>query len=96
LSGGGGGCGGGGERGFKCYEGETERTNFERLLSSLNEISLKKEVYMIGDWNIDLENPNARFFDELNDWCDLKGMIITNNGITTFLQLRFFNVSSYA
>jgi len=43
---------------FKCFEGETVRTNFERLVENLTQIANNSPegLIMIGDFNVNYEN----------------------------------------
>lgn len=69
-------------RGFKCWEGETERSNLTRIFEALDQINYEKEVYCIGDFNIDRLKANARFSDDLNEWCDTRMIQCVSPGIT--------------
>jgi len=69
-------------RGFKCYPGETELTNYKRLLDSFDGLDLNKSVYILGDFNIDLNNHEAHLINELQEWCDSRGLLISSPGIT--------------
>jgi len=69
-------------RAFKCYENESERTNFERLLQSVGKIKKQKETYVCGDFNIDMTKADSRFKSDLIEWCDLNELSCTNLGIT--------------
>lgn len=65
---------------FKCYENENERSNFERILNGLNNNDTNKDVVIIGDFNINLDNNNARFLNELTEWMDSRGMSVIECG----------------
>jgi len=69
-------------RPFKCYEGETERTNFDRLLRGLSELDLSKQTYIFGDFNIDLGRVDSKFHSEIVQFADSKALNIINLGIT--------------
>jgi len=69
-------------RGFKCHDGETERSNFWRLLEAFGKADFKQNVYIIGDMNIDMSNTKSKFYDELHEWCDMKSLTISNVGVT--------------
>jgi len=65
---------------FKCYDNENERSNFERILGGLSNIDIRKEVVIIGDFNINIDNNNARFLNELTEWMDSKGLSVIECG----------------
>jgi len=67
-------------RGFKTFENESEKTNFERLLNTLKGVKKEKELFIIGDFNIDMEKTNSRYHNELQDWCDEQGLVISHVG----------------
>jgi len=69
-------------RGFKCYDLESEKSNFDRLMSSLSEIDLRLEVYVIGDFNIDISKQSSRFLTDITEWCDSKGLAIFDVGVS--------------
>jgi len=69
-------------RAFKCYENESERTNFERLIQSVGKIKRQKEFYILGDFNIDIGKVDSRFKNDLIEWCDLNDLVCNNLGIT--------------
>jgi len=69
-------------RGFKCYPGETELSNYKRLMDSFDGLDLNQSVYIVGDFNIDISSHEARLYNELQEWCDSKGLIISSPGIT--------------
>jgi len=45
----------GGYRGFKCFESESERSNFIRIINDLDKIDFSREVIIVGDFNIDMD-----------------------------------------
>jgi len=67
---------------FKCHEGETERTNLERLLQALGSVDLSDDVFIVGDWNIDAVNSGSIYHEDLTKWCDQKGLSISHVGVT--------------
>jgi len=69
-------------RGFKTFESETERSNWERLLHSMSGLNFNKPTFIFGDFNVDLNNPSARFYNELSDWSFERGLEMHNPGIT--------------
>jgi len=75
-------------RPFKCYDGETERTNLDRLLRSLGEHDLSKETFIIGDFNIDIDKAESRFYPELMQFADSKALTSVSLGITRARWVR--------
>jgi len=69
-------------RGFKLFEGETELSNFLRLLLDMNKLNPEKEIVVVGDFNIDQQKNDTRLHKELNDWILEKGLSVMNTGIT--------------
>jgi len=69
-------------RGFKLFEGETESSNWSRIITDLDKLDYKKEIIIIGDFNIDITKPYARFQNELREWTFAKGLSIIDAGIT--------------
>lgn len=69
-------------RGFKCFDGETERSNLWRLLDAFSDLDFNKDTYIIGDMNVDLSETKSRFYDELHEWCDMKSLTISSVGVT--------------
>jgi len=78
----------GGYRPFKTYAGETLTSNFERMLSSLNEISKSKTALVVGDFNVDVTKVDAPFRDRLVSWLDNHNLEVSKVGHT-----RIRNVS---
>jgi len=72
----------GGYRPFKKEVGETDRTNFERMISNMNSVDFRKNVLLIGDLNIDLTKKKSRFASELTEWLDDKGLNVVEVGQT--------------
>jgi len=69
-------------RPFKCFENESERSNFERFLNSLGELNFKSNTIIVGDFNVDISRNNSRFLPELRDWSDSKGLNIVDVGVS--------------
>jgi len=67
-------------RGFKCFDQETEKSNFDRLLATLSELNFNSETFIIGDFNIDVSKKSSRFLNELIEWNDSKGLNILDSG----------------
>lgn len=59
-------------RPFKCYENETIRTNFDRLLNNLHRVgTIIKNLIVIGDWNVDpTRDFGSYFMNRLMEWQD--------------------------
>jgi len=62
-------------RPFKCFDGETISSNFNRLIDNLSHVvkqcsSHKSLVHIVGDLNIDMNNENSPFFRKFQDWLD--------------------------
>jgi len=68
-------------RGFKCHAGESEISNWERLLKDLEKLNFNKEVIIVGDLNID-PNKTTYLCKELLSFCDSKGLTVLDHGIT--------------
>jgi len=69
-------------RGFKLHEGENERSNWLRLMNDLHLVNLSGEVFIVGDFNIDVGKSNAKLQDELKFWTDAHGLNICQQGVT--------------
>jgi len=69
-------------RGFKTYELETEKSNWERLFNGLSKLDFEKPLFLFGDLNVDQNKPQACFFGELSDWSLERGLCIYNPGTT--------------
>jgi len=69
-------------RGFKLFDGETETSNFFRLLNDLNLLDPEREIVVVGDFNIDQQKNDTRLHRELNDWVLEKGLTVIKTGIT--------------
>jgi len=69
-------------RAFKCFAGETENSNFDRLLNSLSKLNFKEQIEIIGDFNINLNNQTSKFNAELRDWVQEHGLQIVDAGIS--------------
>jgi len=68
-------------RGFKCFDGETERSNFVRILNDLDHLDYNKDITIVGDLNIDVES-SSRFKNELLEWTDKHGLSIAETDYT--------------
>jgi len=68
-------------RGFKCFPGETEISNWNRLISEFNELDFNKKIMIVGDLNIDPTRPTY-LKNELFSWCDGKGLVVSDLGVT--------------
>jgi len=69
-------------RPFKVHDGETEESNFTRMLNTLRNIEMKRERFIIGDFNIDLNKISTKFRDELSEWSDNLNLSVVEVGIT--------------
>lgn len=69
-------------RPFKCFSGETELTNFNRLTNSLDGLDFMKKTFIIGDYNIDPTNETSRFYNELQAWIGSRGLRLADAGIS--------------
>jgi len=74
-------------RPFKTDNGETERGNFERLMTGLSGIDYRKKVIVLGDLNIDFTK-KSRFSDEVLEFVDNKGLELKELGITRIRKVR--------
>jgi len=68
-------------RGFKCFEGESEIKNWERMVKDFEKLNYQKEVVIVGDLNID-PTKETYLCKELLNFCDSKGLSIVDRGIT--------------
>lgn len=69
-------------RGFKLFEGESESSNFLRLIGDLNKLDPNRELVVVGDFNLDQNKKEGILHRELNDWVLEKGLSILKLGIT--------------
>lgn len=90
-------------RPFKCYEGETQALNFNRLMENLNEIcktTKDKKINILGDFNIDYakmqkENYcNKKLATKLNEIVDNNNLIQHITNITRHRQVRRGEIST--
>lgn len=92
---------------FKCFEGESIRSNFQRLLHNLNRIcDSHPDILVFGDFNVPLDNdlrcPLRLLLDSWSEAFDLDQLIntITRTRLvqgyaqTSILDLIFTNLTS--
>jgi len=72
----------GGYRPFKCYEGETAQSNFERMMGCLKSLNRKDHNIIIGDFNIDVSRLGSQFRTPFVEWMDSKGLENIDIGVT--------------
>ncbi len=95
-------------RPFKCYGGETQFSNFERLINNLeviNDFGKRFSKVVVGDFNIHLNRNNCRMSKALECWSDDSNLVqivdfqtrsreVGDTLQTSMIDLVFTNVNS--
>jgi len=78
----------GGYRPFKRYDKETAQSNFDRMISSLNNLKRNERTLVLGDFNIDVSKLDSQFRTPFVDWMDSKGLESVDVGVTRIRSVQ--------
>ncbi len=81
-------------RPFKCYDNESQYTNFVRLLDNFESVAeqgKRMSKIFVGDYNIHVENVNCKMSRDLTDWADTHELCQL---VTTPTRVRVVNGST--
>jgi len=81
-------------RGFKCFPGESEYSNWVRLTKDLDLVNFQEVTIIIGDLNID---PNRDNFmtSELINLCDSKVLSMIERKVTRMVLFNSHALTLY-